>query len=114
MIAKTFEVRDEATCIPVLAVKLEPTNEADRWLLARSGYGRTAEEQRAYVLVMKIAGGRDVATCDPNQWGPDMRTMPAAHQYIIDCFNSLESGEVVDVRWILGEADAPCVSDRLR
>ena len=32
MIAKTIEIRDRATFVPALAIRLEPSNEADRFL----------------------------------------------------------------------------------
>lgn len=103
MIAKTFELRDAATFVPVLAVKLEPSNEADRYLLARAGYRRQPHEQAEYVVMWALAGGE--CTYDPHDWGN--RTRQVAHAYIIDHFDQLESGAVVDVEFILGERGAP-------
>lgn len=65
MIAKTFEIRDRATFIPVLAVKLQPDCEADRFLIARAGYGLTPADQSKYVLLMRLDSGRGMYTCDP-------------------------------------------------
>ena len=41
MQVKLFEVRDSATFIPAIAIKLSARNEAEHFLLFRSGYGNT-------------------------------------------------------------------------
>ena len=105
MIAKTFEIRDAATFIPVLAVKLEPVTEQDRYLLARAGFGLTREDQAAYVHLIRMDGGSGAAHCDPYDWGN--RTMTTAHDYIAKHFNSIESGAVIDVEYIIGLTDRP-------
>ena len=105
MIAKTFEVRDRATFVPVLAIQLEPGCEADRYLLARAGFGTTPGEQRKYVQVVRVSGGGGKSTCDPNDWRD--RTMAVAHQYLVNNFSELASGSVVDVEFILGESPSP-------
>lgn len=101
MIAKTFEVRDSATFIAVLAVQLGPTCEPDRYLFARSGYGTRPEDQATYVQLIKLAGGEGRSDCDPYSWGN--RTMEVAHSYIIKNFAELKTGAVIDVQFILGE-----------
>ena len=107
MIAKTFEIRDAATFIPVLAVKMEPGNEQDRYLLSRAGYGITPECQAESVLLSSLDGGASVS--DPYDWGN--RTRIQAHKYIKENFDKLESGSVVDVEFILGIAQAPKQSE---
>jgi hypothetical protein len=102
MIAKTFEIRDEGTHIPALAICLEPDCEADRYVFARAGFGTTAQAQKCFVMLMKLTGNRAVATYDPFQWD-DSRTMREAHRYIESNFGDLRSGEVIDVQFILGE-----------
>ncbi len=112
MICKTFEVRDRGTFIPVLAVKLEPCCEADRYLLARSGYGRTAEAQSCYVLVSKIYGECCETATDPSCWSGGVRsTMTPAHEHIRKYFDTLESGAVVDVEFIAGLTPSPKQSE---
>lgn len=111
MKTKTFEVRDRMTFIPVLAVKLDPTCEAERYLLARSGYGRLPDEQSKYILLVKLSGGNGPARCDPFEW--DGRTMRAAHTFIEVHFDEMETGEVVDAEFILGEKKEPAISDAL-
>ena len=108
MITKMFEIRDRATFIPVLAIKLNPGCEPDRYLLARAGYVHASE----YVLLVKIDGGKGSSNCDPYGWGAT-RTMQVAHLYIIKHFISLNSGDVVCVEHILGERETPKISERL-
>jgi hypothetical protein len=38
MIVKAVEIRDIATFIPAIAIKMEPANEAQRYLMARVGF----------------------------------------------------------------------------
>jgi hypothetical protein len=109
MIAKTFEIRDVATFIPVLAVKLSPVCESDRYLLARSGFGRTPEEQARYIYVTRLAGGLTQGTSQPyEQMSNTMRT---AHGFIEKEFDNLESGAVIDVEFILGRVERPKTSE---
>jgi hypothetical protein len=112
MICKTFELRDRGTFIPVIAVKLVPVTEADRYLLARAGYGTTPERQSEYIFLCRISGGEGKGACGPYEWGTLARTLPQAHQYIIDNFDGLCTGDVVDVEFILGETKAPKQSER--
>ena len=120
MIVKAFELRDRGTFIPCLAVKMVPypegktetwDNEAERYLLRRAGYGFVIP---CVVLCRMEASGVDRnATYDPFAWGGGTRTYQIAHQYIIDHFDELESGAVVDVEFLLGETTQPKVSERL-
>lgn len=113
MITKTFEIRDKATFIPVLAIKLIPECEPDRYLISRAGYGRTVEQQSEYVLLVRFDGGDGKACCDPFEWGGQGRTMQVAHEYLVKNFDTLNSGEVICVETILGERATPKVSERL-
>ncbi len=112
MITKTIEVRDSGTFIPMLAVKLQPGNDADRYLLARAGFGRTPESQGEYVMLVGLDGGKDGAACDPYDWPGGARTRAVAHQWLIAHFDEVESGSVVDVEFILGETAAAKISER--
>ena len=106
METKTFEVRDIGTFVPVLAMRLDPTCEADLFLLSRGGFGKIPE---TYVLMMILSG-----TCEckhnPHHWGG--RTMPTAHREIRDRWDELVSGQVINVEFILGETKEPKVSER--
>src|SRR3990172_3528670 len=112
MEAKTFEIRDRMTFIPALAVRLDPSNEPDRYLLARSGHSQHPAMQGAYVMLTRLGGdAQRGATADPCEWTGGSRTLPSAHQYIIDHWAELPSGAVVDVEFIRGEKPRPCVSE---
>jgi hypothetical protein len=110
LIAKTLEIRDKGTFIPALAVQLGPTCEADRWLLARAGFGLSPTNQANYVILVHLEG--DESHYDPHAWS-HARTMPVAHSFILENFDRLEDGAVVDVEFILGESQVPKVSERL-
>lgn len=110
MVSKTFEVRDAGTFIPVLAVKLTPGCDRDRYLLARTGYGSSAELQSQYVMVWRLSGGGPSnATTDLYEQTSD--TMRYAHAHIEKNFDALESGAVVDVEFITGRSAKPKVSE---
>lgn len=112
MISKTFEIRDAGTFIPVLAVKLIPLLEKDRYLLSRAGFGRSAEEQADYVLLCRISGGGGNCQSDYYEWGGAGRTFQQAHKYISEHFDTLSSGQVIDVEFILGESTKPKISEQ--
>ena len=102
---KLFEVRDRATFMPVGAIKLSPTGEAERWLLGSAGYSLTFP----YILLFRLEGGE--ITYDAWKWGGG-RTLHAAHLYLQGHFDELTSGDVIDVEYILGERPEPKRSER--
>lgn len=95
---KMFEIRDRATYIPVFAIKMQSDDPVERYHLKRAGYG----EEFPIIMVVKIDGGVE-ASYAPYKWH-DMRTMRTAHMYIEKHFDELNSGDVVDVEFILGES----------
>lgn len=116
MVSKIIEIRDAGTFIPALAIRLGSTEERERYLLARSGYGRTYEDQSEYIVLCKINGG-EPCDChiDPFAWGQNPRTMFVTHLYLLnrhneldspldkhDGFDSLPQGALIDVEHILG------------
>jgi len=105
VIAKALEIRDEGTFIAALAVDMNPTTDAQRWLLRRCGYPCDGRPN----IVLTRLDGNGTATNDPHTWGG--RTWPVAHGYIIEHWATLRDGDVVDVSFILGETDAPKVSE---
>jgi len=111
MLTKTFEIRDKGTLIPVIAVRLDPGNEADRFLLSRAGYSSEPAVQRTFILLCEIHGGQGKCTSDVHEWRD--RTLTVAHHYITDNWDGLESGSVVDVQFILNETSSPKLSESL-
>lgn len=107
---KLFEVRAEATCLVVMATRLEAVNEAEAYLLSRSGYGGMKDWEN-YIILQQIDGGEGYATCDP--YKHKYHEMFVAHQYIKKHFDELESGAVIDTDFIEGRTKEPKESERL-
>jgi hypothetical protein len=108
MITKIFEVRDRATFIPVFAMKMQPDNEGQRYLLRRAGYSCHPDDP----IVMLGYLGKGSCNYDPYAWRGS-RTMQVAHQYIQKNFNDLSNGDVIDVEFILYETSEPKESERI-
>ena len=107
MTVKSIEIRDRGTFVPALAIRLDPSDERDRFLLARAGFGTTPEAQRAYVLLINLV--KD-APYDAHAHG-QARTLTVAHLHLIDNFDRVDNGAVIDVEYLLCERDAPKVSE---
>ena len=107
MQAKVFEIRDEGTFIAALAVDINPTNEAQRYLMRRCGY--PCDGRPNVILTRLDAIGRMISN-DPYEWAG--RTWPVAHEYIIEHWLTLSDGDVVDVEFLLGETSSPKQSER--
>ena len=107
MKSKVLEIRDEGTFISVLAVDMNPDNEVERYFLRRCGYPC---DGRPNVLMTNLSADGDPAWNDPYAWGG--RTRPTAHEWIIDHWDELKDGDVVDVSFILGETKEPKLSER--
>lgn len=112
METKLFEIRDAATCIPAFGVLLTPKAtqtrgqyEAEAFLLRRAGFAL----EEPHVMLVRLDGG---AEYDPYKWPRRSRTMHEAHRWISDNWYSLESGDVVDVEFILGETEVAKLSER--
>ena len=112
---KMLEIRDIATYIPVLAIKMAfvraSTVEAagvDSYHLRRTGYA----EYQPLITLLRLDPVR--AEYDPYSWdsGNAVRTMREAHRFIQKHFDALEYGAVVDVEYILGEKPEPKKSER--
>jgi hypothetical protein len=106
MQVKALEIRDRATFIPMLAVDMNSDDEEQHWLLRRCGYPCDGRPN----ILLTALDGHGVATNDPYAWGG--RTHPVAHNWIIDHWNDLHNGDVVDVEYILGETATPKISER--
>jgi hypothetical protein len=106
---KLIEVRDEGTTIVCIALKPHPETEAERWGWARTGYGLTPGEQGTYVLLGPLGGGHGLLTCDPfkHPGAPTQRTLWAAHTWLKKNWHLVQSGDVVDVEFIMGVSDHP-------
>jgi hypothetical protein len=133
---KLFEIRDRGTFMPMMAVRLMVRDtafrhntgrspivvpnqmaiddNAEEWLLRRAGYGREqindhGGDTEPYVIFIRLV--EVDAEYDAFSW-QNQRTLGVAHRYIIEHWNELVSGQVIDVQHILGESDAPKTSER--
>jgi hypothetical protein len=114
---KAIEIRDRQTFIPAIAIKLAAGNPAERYSPARCGYTTPGVPLAspaitpAHIMLLRM-DGNGPATNDPYSWGHDARTMPQVHAWLELNFDKVESGDVVDVEFILGEATSPKPSER--
>lgn len=105
MTTKMIEIRDVGTTIAALAMCTRSEDEIEKRFLWRAGYAPTNGDG---VILMNLSDHK--ATSDPYEWYSlrmGTRTMQNAHRYIIDHWEELKSGDVVDVQFILGETKAP-------
>ena len=111
---KVFELRDRATFIPIVCVEMlaryveggdPPAEEREGWLLWKAGYSLYTEP---LILLTRLDGGK--SAYDPYVWND--RTFQTAHDYIARSWNGLKSGDLIDVRVILGEATEPCETEQ--
>lgn len=112
MYLKLFEVRDRMTCIPCFAFltapgTIHPNNAAEEFLLARAGF----DPDLGYVIFGSLEEPRR-SHYDPYDWPMSPRTMRQAHIYITNNWHALESGDVVDVEFVLGETQQPKTTER--
>lgn len=104
---KIFEVRDRGTFAPVMAVRLTSTIMAEIYLLRRSGFSISTKYSPQILLVRM---GDSTAEFSEFDW--TSRTLRTAHRHIRENWDQLETGSVVDVEFILGEAPAQKLSER--
>lgn len=102
---KAIEIRDAGTFIPVVAFQLKPENAAEHYLIRSAGFGI---DQPA-VVVYRLNEGK--SNFEPDMWGMT-RTMRVAHEWIAANWDSIVSGDVVDVQYLIGERETPKVSQR--
>lgn len=114
METKLIEVRDIGTRVEVLAIRLGSTNEAEQFILASAGYGRGPWEFSTYVLLIDLNTPLRIWL---NSTECDMahrmtRTYPITHKELEDHWDKYQSGDVLDVQFVLGETTEPKKSDR--
>lgn len=97
---KCIEIRDRMTCIPAIAIKMRSDDHIENRFLRRCGYSEYGDG----VVLMRLAD--QVAYSDPYDWD-NSRTMPTSHEYIINNFDQISNGAVIDVEVLLGEKTEP-------
>lgn len=108
MTAKTFEIIDRKGMIPALAILLKPETNADGFIL------HSLENAIALIRLDKFDM---IGTKVPAQWYVlekqyfswigENRTLQVAHKYIIDNWENLISGSVIDVEFVMGLTQKP-------
>ena len=110
MKTKLLELRDTGTFIPLLCVDMNPDSafaDAQHYLLHRCGYPCDGRPN----IGITHASADGTFSNDPYRWSGS-RTYAVAHRYIIENWETLKDGDVVDVEYILGETDAKKPSER--
>lgn len=102
---KVLEIRDAATYIPVLAIRMVSEDPVQQYYL--SGYPTDVP----LIALVKIQGSME-AHYDAYDWVGN-RTMQNAHDYIQRHYYALKDGDVVDVEVLLGLRATPKISQRL-
>lgn len=106
---KFLEIRDEGTCIGVMAFRPNADNEAQRAFLAHAGYGKTSSDHASYVIMLDLhswEGGYD-------PYKQRSLTRRDAHLFIRDHFDELTDGDVIDVEFIRGDKPTKKTSEIL-
>lgn len=102
---KFIEIRDVATCIPVIALEMASSDKIEDFYLRKCGFGRDFPS----IVLIKLSDFE--ATYDPYNWKYG-RTMKEAHRWIQNHYAELKSGDVVDVEFILSEKPQPKKAER--
>jgi hypothetical protein len=102
---RIVEIRDRATCIVAMAIKMIP-NMQERFLFCQIGYRSLSNP---CILLVSLEAPWCSARCS-DEWKGIGRTFPIAHKWIEENFDSIEPCQVIDVEFILGEVDKPCQS----
>lgn len=93
---KMFEVRDVATMIPIMAIKVNGSTDQDKYLAGR------ANLLDGDIIVIDIHKEFATSISDNHE---RYRTLKVAHNHLDRYFDSLENGSVIDIEFILGEKD---------
>ena len=109
MKSKKIEVKAKENCTPVMAVRPDASNDAEAYLLGRSGYGLNHPSWRSYIFLFPIEYD-GLAVVDP--FKQKTHELQVAHSYVNEHFDELEPGAVLDVDYIEGRRPAPRKSDR--
>jgi hypothetical protein len=99
---KLIGIRNHATFVPAMAIRLSSTgDEAGDWLLREAGY----DLEHPSIMLTRLTDGEGQQ--DPYTW--TNRTMHTAHLWLMEHFDEAATGHVVAVEYILGERSTPKV-----
>jgi hypothetical protein len=101
---KLIEIRNKATCVPAMVTRLSSTGDAaGDWLLRHAGY----DLEYPSIMLTRLTNGE--GQYDPYRW--TNRTMRGAHLWLMEHFDEVTMGDVVE--FIPGERAAPKGSERI-
>lgn len=103
---KILEVRDRGTFIPVIALQIEPESQEQEFLICRAGFPTIPSDMSIILFSLNCNSSVEY---DPFEWMH--RTFQTAHRYIIENFDNLKDGDVIDVEFILGETTVKKTSE---
>lgn len=104
---KRVEIRDRATLIPALAMKICACHDP---IVARGGYPECSD--RDYITVILIDLNTVTCAHEPFAWTErGGRTMYLAHSWLRDHWTDHKDGAVLDVEFISGETSEPKKSE---
>ena len=98
IVTKIFSILDRSTFIPVMATSIKNADLEELNILGKAGYHDSSLD-----LILLCALGTGRTEYDYHEWSNQGRTLVIAHEYIEKNFDSLETGDAIDVREILGE-----------
>lgn len=98
---KIVEIRDRITCIPAFAIRIVPSLELELFLFSHCGY----DIYNPCILLISIQAPW-LSARSSDEWHNSPRTMPTAHKWIEENFDSIQPGQVIDVEYILKEKDS--------
>lgn len=104
---KIVEIRDRATFIPAMAIKLLPNNIDENFLFKSIGYWSS----KPCILLIPLEAPWSSARCS-NECRVVGRSMHEAHKWIESNWDSIVNCQVIDVEYILKEVEKPCDSVR--
>ncbi len=81
----------------------------------RAGYAQDESNGPACIFFIRVSPYREMGTFDPYEW-PEIhpgsyRTMQVSHDYVEKNWDTIKSGDVIDVEFILGETKEKKISE---
>jgi hypothetical protein len=104
MNVKVLEIRDRATCIPIVAyssAEVESSREAALFRRASS------PPESKVIYVQRLNDGR--GNHDAYEWND--RTMATTHKYLESHWEEVKNGDIIDIPFILNETIDKMLTD---
>ena len=108
---KLIEVRDVGTTLSILFIRLSAGSVSESFLLSRVGYGRRPQE---YIVAIDLIHPLRIwlNPFETRMATQGARTLYSAHEEMTRNWEKYNSGDVLDVQYVLGETRHPKTSER--